>query len=302
MNSLLLFGGGAAAVAYLLLRSQEAAAARAASAPTSPPPSTTHPAPGASPATPSGPPPPPSSPQITAPAPPSLGEVAPTPPATTVALAGRWGWPVPRYEGRAPVISDGFGSPRPSLAGGKHQGVDLMFARIASDPFPGGPNGTKGFVMPDAWMAVAASDGVLWSAGYTPRGFAVVVDHGRVATFYQHLDALLVPETRPPAKGKPGDARIAIKAGQPLGVIGADPQDPSRLKHLHFELWLGAPGNAIDPQPLMKAWQVFTPQDIAPFFPSLRRNAAKRPARRPELVAVRAHERRWPGSSLHPPR
>jgi len=32
------------------------------------------------------------------------------------------------------VISDGYGSPRPGML---HAGVDLMFARIATDPFPG---------------------------------------------------------------------------------------------------------------------------------------------------------------------
>jgi len=157
--------------------------------------------------------------------------------------------------------------------------------------------------MPDAWMAVAASDGHLWSAGYTSRGFAVVVDHGHVATLYQHLDAIFVPETKAPAKGAPKDQRIPIKAGQPLGVIGADPQDPYRLKHLHFELWLGNAANAVDPQPLMKTWQIFTPHDVAPFLSSLTRNAAKkRPGKRPDFVAVRGYERRWPGSALHPPR
>jgi hypothetical protein len=241
---------------------------------------------------------PPTSPQITASAP-SVVEVVPKLP-STVRLSGRWGWPVPRYNGRAPVISDGFGSSRPSLPGGKHRGVDLMFARIAGDPFPSGPNGTKNFIMPDAWMAVAASDGILWSAEHTARGFAVVVDHGNVATFYQHLDTLFVPPTKPPAKGTQRTALIQIKSGQPLGVIGADPLDPNRLKHLHFELWLGGPGNAVDPAPLMKSWQVFTPSDIAPFFSSLTRNAKRRAGPR-DRVPVRAHDRAYPGAALLPP-
>jgi murein DD-endopeptidase MepM/ murein hydrolase activator NlpD len=245
----------------------------------------------------------PKPPQSTTTPPLGLGEMSPPKqPATIVQLTGRWGWPVPRYQGRAPVISDGFGSCRPALPTGKHVGVDLMFARISSDPFPSGPNGTKGFVMPDAWMAVAASDGVLWSAEHTPRGFAVVVDHGNVATFYQHLDTLFVPPSKPPAKGTTRLALTQIKAGQPLGVIGADPLDPSRLKHLHFELWIGGPANAVDPAPLMKSWQVFTPGDVAPFFPSLTRNAARRTGKRFDLVPVRSHERRWPGTALYPPR
>jgi murein DD-endopeptidase MepM/ murein hydrolase activator NlpD len=226
----------------------------------------------------------------------------PNPQSTVIRLSGRWGWPVPRYEGRAPVISDGFGSPRPTHSTGKHQGVDIMFARITSDPFPiGSPNGTRGFIMPDAWMAVAAADGVLWSARYTPRGGAVVIDHGDVATFYTHLDTLFFPEISAPAKGTPKELLPRVKAGQPLGVIGADPLDPRRLKHLHFELWAGGPGRAIDPAALMKSWQVFTPNDIAPFLSSTR-NAAKKPLKRSEFVRVSAYERRWPGTALHPQR
>ena len=280
MNPLLWLGAGGLA-AYLLLRHKDAAAATPA------------------PATPTQTPPSAKPPQITTSAPPFTGELAaPKPPIAQ--LTGRWGWPVPRWQGRAPVISDGFGSPRPPAT---HMGVDLMFGRIASDPFPIGPNGSKAFVMPDAWMAVAASDGVLWSAGHTPRGFAVVIDHGSVATFYQHLETLLVPEAKPPAKGTPRDQLIPIKAGQPLGVIGADPLDPAHLKHLHFELWLGGPANAIDPQPLMKTWQVFTPNDIAPLLSPLTRNAARKPLeKRHGLVPVRAHQRRWPGAALYSPR
>jgi murein DD-endopeptidase MepM/ murein hydrolase activator NlpD len=240
-------------------------------------------------------------PQITTSAPPFLGEVA-APWQPSVQLTGRWGWPVPRWQGRAPVISDGFGSPRPPPYQ-KHQGVDVMFGRISSDPYPvGTPNGSKSFVMPDAWMAVAASDGVLWSAGHTERGFSVVIDHGNVATLYQHLEVLLVPEAKAPAKGTPKDQLIKIKAGQPLGVIGADPLDQSHIKHLHFELLPSGSTGAIDPQPLMKSWQVFTPDDVAPFLQAMRRNAAKKPARRPDLVQVRGYERRWPGTSLNPPR
>jgi len=294
VNELLWLGAGGFG-AYLLLRHKDAAAATPAPvAPTNasvlllwPPAAPQAPAAATS--------------QITTAAPPFAGEVAaPKQPASPVQLAGRWGWPVPRWQGRAPVISDGFGSPRPPAT---HMGVDLMFGRISSDPFPNGPNGSKSFVMPDAWMAVAASDGVLWSAGRTPRGFAVVIDHGHVATFYQHLELLLVPEAKPPGKDAPKDQLIKIRAGQPLGVIGADPLDPSHVKHLHFELWPGGPTSAIDPGPLMKTWQVFTPDDVAPYLQALRRNAAKKkPPKRGEFVPVRAYERRWPGTALLAPR
>jgi hypothetical protein len=161
-------------------------------------------------------------------------------------LAGddRWVWPAPMYQGRRPVISDGFDSPRPGLP--RHGGVDIMYARVPSDPFkPGSPNGTKMFVMPDGLAALAASDGVVWSAGPSPRGFQVVIDHGprKVATFYAHLEQLLV------AKGD------RVRAGQPIGTIGASPLDAEHLKHLHFELWLGGPSDRIDPAPVMQTWE-----------------------------------------------
>lgn len=289
MNPLIWLGAGGLA-AYLYFRH------RAASTTTDAPQTPEAPA-GPGPSLPA-----PQTPMIIV-APPSAGPAAPIvtsapgdaqalQPAPVV-LTGRWGWPVPRWEGRAPVISDGYGSNRPP---GKHLGVDIMFGRIQSDRFPIGPNGTKAFVMPDAWMAVSAADGVLWSAGYTPRGAAVLIDHGNVATFYQHLDTLFVPAVQPPAKGTPRALMIQIKAGQPLGVIGADPLDPQHIKHLHFELRVGT--DAVDPAGVMKAWQVFTPRDIAPFLPPLTRNAASRS----DLVHVRGHERRWPGTALHPPR
>ena len=94
--------------------------------------------------------------------------------------------------------------------------------------------------MPDGLVALAASDGVVWSAMQTPRGFAVVIDHGptKVATFYTHLEQLLVTPT---ANAKAGQR---VRAGQPIGIIGADPLDGEHLKHLHFELWLGGPSDA----------------------------------------------------------
>jgi murein DD-endopeptidase MepM/ murein hydrolase activator NlpD len=296
VNALVLVAAGGVA-AYFLLRPKEASAASSPAdlAPTptptpTPSPSVERPAPAVL----SNPPP-----QITASASPQRAPELPTPkPPQPLVLPGQWGWPVPRWDGRAPVISDGFGSPRPGM---RHMGVDIMFARIASDPFPvGTPNGTKGFVMPDAWMAVAAGDGILWSSGHTPRGFAVVIDHGTVATFYTHLDTLFVPQVKPPTKGLSPAKVIPIKAGQPLGVIGGDPQTPQRIKHLHFELWRGGPQDAIDPAPVMKAWRVFTPSDVARFLPPLTRNA--KPKQRSEFVRVSGYERRWPGTALHPPR
>ncbi len=298
MNPLLWIAGGGLA-AYLFLRQQGAAATvksavpgLAGAAPPAMTPAPTIIAMGAQP-----PPPAPS----TTTSPPLIatwqtpGKPAPPKGGAVVQLNGRWVWPVPRWQGRAPVISDGFGSQRPGM---RHMGVDIMFARIASAPFPNGPNGSKGFVMPDAWMAIAASDGVLWSSGRTPRGYAVVVDHGSVATFYTHLETLFVPEVKPMSKVG-GPPQMQIKAGQPLGVIGADPMDGQRLKHLHFELWAGGPSQAVDPQAIMKSWEVVVPAQMAPFLSPLTRNAKTKPKSGDGLVYVHDYYRRAPGTALN---
>jgi hypothetical protein len=163
-------------------------------------------------------------------------------------LAGSWVWPVPRWNDRAPTISDGFGM---RANGQHHNGVDLMYARTESDTLRAGtPNGSAHFVMPDGMHALAASDGVVWSAMQTKRGLAVVIDHGSAKTFYTHLEKLLVTPT---SNAKTGER---VRAGQPIGIIGADPLDAEHLKHLHFELWRGGPRDAVDPAPGMASWGV----------------------------------------------
>src|SRR5258708_26219747 len=106
--------------------------------------------------------------------------------------------------------------------------------------------------MPDDTAALAASGGVIWAATKTPRGFAVVIDHGpttKVATFYTHLSRLLVPETARPKVGP------RVHAGEPIGIVGADPLDGEHLMHLHFEVWLGGPSDRVDPAPLLRSWE-----------------------------------------------
>ncbi len=166
-------------------------------------------------------------------------------------LSGRWVWPVQSWKGRQPVISDGFDSPRPGLA--RHGGVDVMFKRLPADSFKAGtPNGTKGFVMPDDIAVLAASDGVVWSAMQTPRGYAVVIDHSplKVATFYAHIDKLLVTPTAR------GESKQRVRAGQAIGTVGFSALDGQRIKHLHFELWLGGPKDGVDPAQVMRRWEL----------------------------------------------
>lgn len=166
--------------------------------------------------------------------------------APLTSLPGRWVWPVGIWHGRKPVISSPWGTPRGHQT---HEGVDVMFRRLPSDPYAvGSPNGSKGFVLPDGVMGLAAADGIVWSAGWTPRGFSVVLDHGSVATYYTHLETLLLTPT---ARARSGQR---VTAGQPLGVVGYDPTDGRKLKHMHFALWRGGPRDAVDPERLMRAW------------------------------------------------
>jgi hypothetical protein len=157
---------------------------------------------------------------------------------------------VPAWNGRAPVISDGFESRREGRV--RHGGVDIMFKRQPSDAFPSGsPNGSRMFVMPDGIPALAARDGVVWSAMKTPIGFSVVIDHGKpFATYYTHLERMFVAPTAP------REGRQRVVAGQPIGIIGYSPLDGAKLKHLHFELWRGGPNDKIDPAIAMRSWKV----------------------------------------------
>ena len=148
-----------------------------------------------------------------------------------------------------PVVSSGIGSPRPN---GPHRGVDIMYKRRPTDPFVRGtPNGSKWHVMPDNVLVLAASDGVVWSAGPTSTGNSVVIDHRphKLATFYAHLEKHFLTPTSRSLSGQ------RVTAGQPIGIIGFSPLDGERLKHLHFEIWRGGPNDWIDPEPLLRTWE-----------------------------------------------
>lgn len=163
-----------------------------------------------------------------------------------------WFHPVPSLGDRAAVSSNGFRS-HDSTAGKQHLGVDLFYRRrdardlIAVFP-PSTPGGTPLFFMPDDVSAFAASEGVVGFAGPTAKGNTVVVRHPNGwATYYTHLAKLLV---------KRG---MRVHAGQPLGTIGASPEDAEHLRHLHFELWKdGTRAGAVDPAPYLAAWTRIT--------------------------------------------
>jgi murein DD-endopeptidase MepM/ murein hydrolase activator NlpD len=170
-----------------------------------------------------------------------------------------WVWPVPRWNGYAPAISDGFASMRSDGKGGqvKHLGVDVMFPRRGTtdqlDRYPPrSKHGSRNHFMPDGVSVLAVKDAKVWSAGMTPRGYTVVLDHGAPwASYYTHLSEMFVTPTQR------GQSDQRVRAGDVIGHVGADPLDGEGLMHLHFELWYrGARGSAIDPEPLMRTWLI----------------------------------------------
>jgi hypothetical protein len=201
---------------------------------------------------------------------------------TAVPDAGRWVWPVGVWNGRKPQISDGYASKRRTPNGEfiPHGGVDLMYLRLPGDTCRAGtPNGSRGYIMPDHRPALAASEGVVWFAANTPRGWSVIIDHSprKLATYYTHLSSLLVTPKQ------------KIDTGTPIGIIGGDPLDAAHLMHLHFEVWRGGAKDRIDPEPLMAAWE-YLPDPGEPPGTLIARNA-RSPV---HDVPVRAHTRRWP--------
>jgi hypothetical protein len=169
---------------------------------------------------------------------------------------GKWTFPLHAWRGYAPTRSQEYRAP-------DHHGCDLMYHRRAGGAdsmWPSGLTrmngieksyGTKNFFIPDRVFACAARDGTIWECTKSPRGLQIVVDHGRpFATYYQHLSSVLFPLGI--TKGAQG---IAVRAGQPLGVIGFDPSglDHQKLMHLHFEVWFqGGANNHVDPWPLIE--------------------------------------------------
>lgn len=174
-----------------------------------------------------------------------------------------WIYPVPRWRGRAPRVSDGYGSRRRGDSRGKiHRGADIMFRRRylgeLTEIFPPRAPHSLLHFMPAGTLAVAAFDGDVWSAGETSRGHSVVLSHGRPwATYYTHLVRLFVRET------EDGRSRERVRAGQPLGVIGADPTDHQAIAHLHFEIWHNGDGRAaIDPEPFLNLFTVIDSPEV----------------------------------------
>lgn len=167
-----------------------------------------------------------------------------------------WTWPMPILEQRIgsgvvqrePEISQEFRRP-------DHLGVDIMYrgvqnaARYAA--------AAPAWEVPDVTPVLAARSGTLWSVQHTPRGWSVVLDHGKPwATFYQHMQTI----SDDIAKGGQGarkEAPMVIEAGRQLGIVGIDPQDAARVRHLHFAAWYQGAGDkaSVDPAAAMRQWR-----------------------------------------------
>jgi murein DD-endopeptidase MepM/ murein hydrolase activator NlpD len=133
--------------------------------------------------------------------------------------------------------------------------------------------------MPDHRAALAASDGVVWSAASTPRGWSVVIDRAprKFATYYTHLSSVLV------------SAKQAVTAGTPIGIVDADPHDGEHIKHLHFEIWHGGASDRFDPQRLIEtSWEYLPDPGDLP-RPLVARNGSHRPG--DPAVPVTSHFR-----------
>lgn len=142
---------------------------------------------------------------------------------------------MPRRAGMRPRISQEYRG-----SGRVHHGVDVMYR----------PDGGA-WAVPEGTPALAAGPGRVVRVDTTARGVGVVVQHAPTVapsrslwTYYQHLTEAHV------------SVGEAVRAGQVVGIVGADPTDPQGLRHLHFEVWSGGWTDSIDPAPLMSGWGV----------------------------------------------
>ncbi len=169
---------------------------------------------------------------------------------TLTASGGAWIYPVPSLGDRLPIVSNEFRAQASSDGKAyQHLGADLMYrrrdARDLTAVFPvGTPGGTPLYFMPPGVPVLAASAGVVTFASTTRVGNTVILRHPNGwATYYTHLATLAV---------RPGDH---VTSGEPIGTIGASPEDAARVRHLHFEMWKGGTrAGAVDPAPYLAAW------------------------------------------------
>lgn len=175
-----------------------------------------------------------------------------------------WLWPLaPLADGSEPLITSGWGSPRPKPGGGmqSHRGVDIVYRRHR--PIPKGekvpPHEYRGYHVPEGTPVRAVAGGTIWAATgkeHRASGGFVIIDHDEPGwtSYYQHLDELHVP---PHAKGKQlgaNGAKLApmrVEEGDVIGTVGWSKLDGEQGRHLHFEVRKGK--TAVNPQAVIEA-------------------------------------------------
>ena len=168
-------------------------------------------------------------------------------------------FPVAVWGSRVPGVSSDWKGRNPSRA--DHDGVDVMFRAIASDPAYSTAtkrNRSPQWYMPDGKKALATEDGKALRVELRANGWAVYLKHPKGhTTVYRHLERPLV-----------GPGSI-VMVGQPVGVIGPDDETAKKpgihpLKHLHFEVRTKA-GSPLDPAPYLLDAEFISEEDGRPF-------------------------------------
>lgn len=180
-----------------------------------------------------------------------------------------WHWPVPDLTLDDATVTDVRYPAEVSqeYKRGTHVGVDIMYRRRRGGPdatkYPAGVTDAGGarqganYFAPPNTPILAARPARVWSVQKTAKGILVVLDHGKPwATMYAHLATCSLD---PHLRGVRIGANMTpqeVDAGEQIGTMGHDPQDASKLRHLHFECWYKGHGNeaAKDPRQQMASW------------------------------------------------
>lgn len=153
-------------------------------------------------------------------------------------------WPLAKLpDGRLAQVTSGFKTNNPSRP--NHNGVDLFYRYQDTDPAVAknrqvSHEGTRRWWIPEGTHAVAFADGTVldvrpsWATG----GLVWVQWDNRpwLRFGFMHLEKTLV------LKGE------KVKKGDPIGLVGHNPQDASNLVHLHFEISPVTKYSPVDPE------------------------------------------------------
>jgi len=145
-------------------------------------------------------------------------------------------YPLPKYNGRYPVISSKGhwnNKSRPT-----HNGVDIMYKRLKTDNIPvKDGKGAKHFIVPKGTVVHAVKDGIVRSKSYgkIKTGYRLWIQHeDGYRSGYFHLSSIIALPGR------------FVPAGSPIGIVGDNPSahDP---RHLHFEVSYGVNYKPVNP-------------------------------------------------------